>query len=289
MSKMEIRYGLSKKGLTDIFVNTGERPRYIQLLEVECEKLTKETRQNIAVLGNSRELRLDVKHYDVEGGWDKDGVMLSYPPSVTTKDWEFDDYLTPEQVPAVITTMVAEKKACEEKVAALLPKWEAEYAKKVDEEKEKERQQEERRRKRYSKGWIKAVTDGITVTSTAKAEIERFCKKFEFDEWEVQTMPDDNTPFVLAGASIPLEFGGHDFTIRFRNRREPSVIGEPFDYQDDDEGFSELDMMVAEALARVFNGTVGTIQDYDEGMIRLVVRSEGDTIFVATRCMVTDC
>jgi len=151
--------------------------------------------------------------------------------------------------------------------------------KKQAEEEEKKRKEEEERQRLLSKPWVKAIYEANEMESLKQKEMQRFKEKYALSDEEIETWDISNKPYIHMEASIDLRPLGISRTVIIRNYA--SYEGEVDGYA---EYFSDLSWMIAEILAKHFNGEIKVYGDHEDypSTVYLVVQAQGDFLEVAS-------
>ena len=145
---------------------------------------------------------------------------------------------------------------------------------------EEERKKKEERRKEMLKNieWVNKLIQEINMETEKKKEKERFLKKFNLtedfivDEYEVS-----DKPFVHIEAEIDLSLCGINRKLKIYNH---TFENDDRGWEKTHDGFSDLSKLIAEKLAKIFNGEIKEVRTIHEAFLNVV--TENDTIEVAS-------
>ena len=117
------------------------------------------------------------------------------------------------------------------------------------------------------------------MESLKQKEMQRFKEKYALSDEEIETWDISNKPYIHMEASIDLRPLGISRTVIIRNYA--SYEGEVDGYA---EYFSDLSWMIAEILAKHFNGEIKVYGDHEDypSTVYLVVQAQGDFLEVAS-------
>jgi len=160
-----------------------------------------------------------------------------------------------------------------------------ENRKKIEEQEKREREEKQKKIEALlSKPWVQKLKESFEIDEVRKREIQRFKEKYHLSDDELQIVETYNKPYVKITAKIDLRPIGVDRTVYIRNY----YPDEWYEFSETGRGhFSDYANNLADKLAEIFGGTVGTFTNEDEESCQynvwlVVALEDNDNIEVAS-------